>query len=173
MGEDNLNVGKQNPKLLTIGVIHTPFRQSKGTPVQGSIGEGTKGEVEVYAEFAEGLGDIAGFERLWLIYLLDRVIESKLIVRPYLDTTEHGVFATRAPARPNPIGITVVRLLDVKENRLRITGVDMLDGTPLLDIKPYVPEFDSFENSRAGWYEGKSAHGVEADNRFEGKSSSK
>ena len=169
MDEDHLNIRKQNSRLVTIGVIHTPFQQSKGTPIQGSVGEGAEGEVEVYAEFAEGLADIAGFERLWLIYLLDRVAEPKLIVRPYLDTRERGIFATRAPARPNPIGITAVRMLGVEGNRLRVAGVDMLDGTPLLDIKPYVPAFDSFANSRAGWYEGKSAHGVEADDRFEGK----
>jgi tRNA-Thr(GGU) m(6)t(6)A37 methyltransferase TsaA len=95
----------------------------------------------------------------------------QLVVRPYMDTEDRGVFATRSPARPNPIGISAVRLLSVEENRLLIGDVDMLDGTPLLDIKPYVPAFDSFEKSRAGWYANKSATSVVADSRFEARES--
>jgi tRNA-Thr(GGU) m(6)t(6)A37 methyltransferase TsaA len=110
---------------------------------------------------------VAGFDRLWLIYLLDRASAVQLVVRPYLDSEERGVFATRSPARPNAIGLSAVRLLGVEENRLLIAGVDMLDGSPLLDIKPYVPAFDCFNLARAGWYTGKTAAGVVADNRFE------
>jgi molybdate transport system regulatory protein len=102
-----------------------------------------------------------------LIYQFDRASEVQLVVRPYLDTTERGVFATRSPVRPNHIGISVVHLLRIEQNRLYIDDVDMLDGTPLLDIKPYVPAFDSFEQSRAGWLKAKSASDVVADSRFE------
>lgn len=115
----------------------------------------------------EGLRDLEGFDRLWLIYQFDRASEVQLVVRPYLDTTVRGVFATRSPARPNHIGISMVRLLTVEGSRLHVADVDMLDGTPLLDIKPYVPAFDSFEQSRAGWLNGKSASEVVADGRFE------
>lgn len=155
------------PQLTAIGVIHTAYRQAKGTPVQGVSGGGEQGIVEIYPEYAEGLLDVAGFERLWLITLLDRASAPQLIAKPYLDTQEHGVFATRAPARPNPIGLSVVRLLSVEGDRLIVADVDMLDGTPLLDLKPYVPAFDCFAMSRTGWYQGRSAQGAVADDRFE------
>ena len=155
--------------VFPIGVIHTPFQRSEGTPIQSSSANGVQGVVEVFPEFADGLRDLAGFERLWLIYLLDRAAAAKLIIRPYLDTQEHGVFATRSPARPNHLGLSSVRLLGVEQRRLLISDVDMLDGTPLLDIKPYVPEFDCFAATRTGWYAGRSAKGVVADSRFEAK----
>jgi tRNA-Thr(GGU) m(6)t(6)A37 methyltransferase TsaA len=100
---------------------------------------------------------------------MDRASAVQLVVRPYLDTEEHGVFATRSPARPNHLGLSAVRLLGVEENRLLIADVDMLDGTPLIDIKPYVPAFDSFDQARAGWYTGKSAAEALADDRFEAR----
>jgi len=153
--------------MRPIGLIHTPFRHSKGTPIQSAMAGGAQGVVEVFTEFSAGLRDVADFERLWLIYLLDRAAAPELIVYPYLDRHEHGIFATRSPARPNHIGISAVRLLGVEQNRLLVADVDMLDGTPLLDIKPYVPAFDCFEGSRAGWYQGKSAEGAVADDRFE------
>jgi tRNA-Thr(GGU) m(6)t(6)A37 methyltransferase TsaA len=104
---------------------------------------------------------------LWLIYLLDRASAPQLIVRPYLDIVEHGIFATRAPARSNPIGISAVRLLGMEGNQLLVADVDMLDGTPLLDIKPYVPAFDSFDAARIGWYEVCLRPDMVADGRFE------
>jgi tRNA-Thr(GGU) m(6)t(6)A37 methyltransferase TsaA len=153
--------------MSPIGLIHTPFKQAEGTPIQPTAAEGIHGVVELYPRFVSGLRDVAGFDRLWLIYLLDRASAVQLVVRPYLDSEERGVFATRSPARPNAIGLSAVRLLGVEENRLLIAGVDMLDGSPLLDIKPYVPAFDCFNLARAGWYTGKTAAGVVADNRFE------
>ena len=153
--------------LSPIGLIYTPFQHSEGTPIQSAMASGAQGTVELFPEFTPGLLDLAGFERLWLIYLLDRASAARLIARPYLDTQEHGIFATRSPARPNHIGLSSVRLLSVDQNRLLISDVDMLDGTPLLDIKPYVPAFDCFNVTRTGWYAGKSAEGVVADNRFE------
>jgi len=152
--------------IAPIGVIHTPFKHAQGTPIQGVAGNGTEGVVELLPDLILGLRDLEGFDRLWLIYLLDRASEVQLVVRPYLDTTERGVFATRSPVRPNHIGISVVRLLHIDQNRLYVADVDMLDGTPLLDIKPYVPPFDSFELSRVGWLDGKSPSEVVADGRF-------
>jgi tRNA (adenine37-N6)-methyltransferase len=153
--------------LSAIGVIHTPFARASGTPIQASSGHEAQGTVEVFPEFAEGLKDLAGFERAWLFYLFDRASEPSLVVRPYLDPHPRGIFATRSPARPNRIGMSAVRLLAVRNNRLRVGGVDMLNGTPLLDIKPYVPAFDHFAVKRVGWYEGISPAGVIADDRFE------
>jgi tRNA-Thr(GGU) m(6)t(6)A37 methyltransferase TsaA len=153
--------------IIPIGLIHTPFRSATGTPIQGPASNGAQGVVELLPGLIAGLKDLAEFERIWLIYRLDRASPMQLVVRPYMDTEDRGVFATRSPARPNPIGISAVRLLSMEENRLLIGDVDMLDGTPLLDIKPYVPAFDSFEKSRAGWYANKSAISVVADDRFE------
>ena len=153
--------------ITPIGRIHTPYTCAKGTPIQGATSNDTQAFVELFAEFVPGLQDLEGFERIWLIYLLDRASDVQLIVRPYMDTNDRGVFATRSPARPNPIGLSSVRLLGVEQNRLLIGDVDMLDGTPLLDIKPYVPAFDCFEHARVGWYSDKSAGGIAADDRFE------
>lgn len=155
--------------MSPIGLIHTPFQHSAGTPIQSAVANGAQGVVELFPEFTPGLRDLVGFDRLWLIYVLDRASEAQLVTRPYLDTQEHGIFATRSPARPNHIGLSAVRLLGVDQNRLLISDVDMLDGTPLLDIKPYVPAFDHFEVTRTGWYAGKFAKGVVADDRFEAK----
>jgi tRNA-Thr(GGU) m(6)t(6)A37 methyltransferase TsaA len=152
-----------------IGLIHTPFQHAEGTPIQSSVANGAQGVVELFPEFTPGLRDLGDFERLWLIYVLHRASAAQVITRPYLDTQERGVFATRSPARPNHIGLSAVRLLGVEENRLLVSDVDMLDGTPLLDIKPYVPAFDCFNVTRTGWYADKSAEGVVADDRFEAK----
>jgi tRNA-Thr(GGU) m(6)t(6)A37 methyltransferase TsaA len=156
--------------IRPIGIIHTPFLQSQGTPIQSSVAGGSEGIVELMPEFAAGLRDLAGFDRVWLLYLFHRSQDARLMVRPYLDSQERGVFATRSPARPNGIGMSSVRLLAVEDHRLRVADVDMLDGTPLLDIKPYVPSFDHFQVTRIGWYEGKSPKGVVADSRFEAES---
>lgn len=162
-----LNLRRHPFAVSPIGWIHTPFHQSKGTPIQGAVANEAEGRIELLPEFLPGLRDLEGFERLWLIYLLDRASAFRLQVRPYLEDQEHGVFATRAPARPNPIGLTAVRLLGIEDYRLSISGVDMLDGTPLLDIKPYIPAFDCFPVQRVGWYQGKIAQGAVADDRFE------
>lgn len=153
--------------MRAIGVIHTAFAQARGTPVQGRFSNGAEGVVELYPEYAPGLKDLDGFDRIWLLYFLDRGSEAQLVVRPYLDDAEHGIFSTRSPARPNRIGLSSVRLLGVDANRLRVADVDMLDGSPLLDIKPCVPEFDSFAINRIGWYEFRSRRCAEADDRFE------
>lgn len=141
--------------MRPIGIIHTPFRDPQQTPIQASRSQAV-GRVEVHAEFAEGLQDIDGFSHLVLLYLFDRAAGYSLRVKPFLDDRERGLFATRYPHRPNPIGLSVVRLLLRQENNLTVEGVDMLDDTPLLDIKPYVPDFDMRTDVHAGWYETRS-----------------
>ncbi len=142
--------------LRSIGVIHSPFTDKKQTPIQPSRSQ-SLGAVEVFPQFADGLEGVEGFSHLILLYLFDRSEGFSLRVQPFLDDRTHGIFATRYPYRPNPLGLSVVRLLKQDGNRLEIEGVDVLDGTPLLDIIPYVPDFDIFPGEiRAGWYETRS-----------------
>ncbi len=156
-------------ELKPIGIIHSPFLQSAGAPIQSRLAQGAEGEVVVYQEYAAGLKDVEGFERVWLLYWFDRAASSdgRLMVRPYLEDAEHGVFATRAPARPNPIGMSPVRVLSVQGNVLRVGDVDILNETPLLDIKPYVPHFDCFATSHNGWFDAVKNRCTVADDRFE------
>jgi len=152
--------------LHAIGTIRTPFSEAAGTPIQPAYGPDVEGKVSVDELYAQALDDIDGFERIWLIYWMDRTGPFKARVVPYRDTKEHGLFATRSPNRPNPIGMSVVRLLRREGSTLHIAGVDILDGTPLLDIKPYVPEFDACPNSRAGWFDKAGVDRRVADGRF-------
>jgi tRNA-Thr(GGU) m(6)t(6)A37 methyltransferase TsaA len=153
-----------------IGVIHTPFHDPAGMPIQPAGGEGVRGIITVYPEFAEGLLDIEGFSKIILIYHFHRSGKCMLYLVPFLDTRPHGVFSTRAPNRPNPIGVSIVSLLRKEDTSLHISGVDMLDGTPLLDIKPYLPECDAFSCERTGWFpRGDSCFvTVRSDDRFSG-----
>ncbi len=137
----------------TIGTIHSPFKQPKGTPIQTTGAKGVEGTVELLPEHADGLKDLEGFSHIILVYHFHRSKPAPLRVKPYMDDKEHGVFAMRGPSRPNPLGMSVVRLIGVEENILRVQDVDIVDGTPLLDIKPYVPEFDVKEADRIGWLE--------------------
>ncbi|MCD6246414.1 tRNA (N6-threonylcarbamoyladenosine(37)-N6)-methyltransferase TrmO [candidate division WOR-3 bacterium] len=138
-----------------IGVIHSPFKKIEGTPIQplAENAKDIKGKVEVFKEYEDGLKDIEGFSHIILIYHFNRVKKGKLIVKPYMDEENHGVFATRAPGRPNPIGISIVKLIKVEKNILIVENFDILDGTPLLDIKNYVPEFDNRNVKKVGWLE--------------------
>ena len=136
-----------------IGVIHSTFTNIEGMPIQPTGAAGIRGTVEVFPEFAEGLKDLDGFSHIILLYHFHQVQGAKLVVIPFMDSQPHGVFATRAPKRPNPIGLSIVKLLGIKQNTLHIENVDILDGTPLLDIKPYVPEFDQPRADRVGWLE--------------------
>ncbi|MFZ0886847.1 MAG: tRNA (N6-threonylcarbamoyladenosine(37)-N6)-methyltransferase TrmO [Candidatus Binataceae bacterium] len=156
-------------RFKPIGVIRTAFREPAGTPIQPSRAGAARGTVEVFREYADGLKDLDGFERVWLIYWLDRAPKPRLLVTPFLDDRERGLFATRAPGRPNAIGISSVRLLRVAGNKLEVAEVDILNGTPLLDIKPYVPEFDCHSVRKSGWFDHAPGHGSVADNRFERK----
>lgn len=141
---------RQEFTMHPIGIIRSPHRTPTGTPIQPAYAERFDGEIVVDKEFEPALADIEGFERIWLIFGFDRAKPFKPRVVPYRDTREHGLFATRSPSRPNPIGMSVVRLLGCEGNILRVRGLDVLDGTPLLDIKPYVPEFDAIPDSKAG-----------------------
>lgn len=155
------------PRLQSIGVIHTGFAQPNGTPVQSAYANGAVGVVDVFPQYAAGLKDLAGFERIWLLYWLDRAAPAQLEVVPYLDREPHGIFATRSPCRPNPIGMSAVRLIAIEDGRLQVADADMLDGTPLLDIKPYVPAFDAFAAERVGWCARIEEHTRKtADDRF-------
>jgi tRNA-Thr(GGU) m(6)t(6)A37 methyltransferase TsaA len=142
--------------LRPIGTIRTPFHSPAEAPIQGRFRPDARGEVEVFEEFAAGLADVEGFSHLTLLYYFHRAAEQRLTVKPYLDEAEHGVFATRHPRRPNHLGLTTVRLRERRGNVLVVSGVDMLDGTPLLDVKPYVPAFDRKpDDVKYGWLEGK------------------
>jgi tRNA-Thr(GGU) m(6)t(6)A37 methyltransferase TsaA len=144
-------------KYKSIGVIHSPFKEPKGTPIQPAGAKGTNGTVEVFPEYAEGLKDIEGFSHIILLYHFHLSKGSTLLAKPYMDNETRGVFAMRGPSRPNPIGISIVCLVRVEGNILHIKDVDIIDRTPLLDVKPYIPEFDIREVQRIGWLE-KNVH---------------
>ena len=134
-----------------IGIIHSGFRDKKDTPIQGIFARDAKGKVEVFSEYADGLKDLEGFSHLILIYHFHRADGYSLISKPFLEDEEHGIFSIRHFKRPNPIGLSVVKLESVRGNVLEISEVDVLDGTPLLDIKPFVPRFDNREDAKSGW----------------------
>ncbi len=139
-------------KVSPIGLIHTPFKTSENVPIQPAFSD-VEGEAVVFSEFVDGLHSLEGFSHIILVYWFHKAKSPKLKVQPYLDQAEHGLFATRAPSRPNPIGVSVVELIRIIENKIMFKGADMLDETPLLDIKPYVPGFDGVSNARVGWLE--------------------
>lgn len=134
-----------------IGIIHTPFKEPKGTPIQPTGARDIEGTVEVFPDYADGLRDLDGFSHLYLLFYCHLSKEHSLLVKPFLGDSLHGVFATRSPSRPNPIGLSIVRLTKIERNLLHIRDVDMVDGTPLLDIKPYIPDVDTREAVRIGW----------------------
>ena len=151
-----------------IGVIHSPFTDLKDMPIQPTGEASAPGIAEVLPEYAEGLKDVEGFSHLILLYHLHEVRRQDLTVRPFLGSERRGVFATRAPTRPNPIGLSVVKLLRREGTKLHLARVDVLDGTPLLDIKPYVPEFDESKDVRIGWLEDVigNVRSAKSDDRF-------
>ncbi|MBN1518312.1 tRNA (N6-threonylcarbamoyladenosine(37)-N6)-methyltransferase TrmO [Candidatus Sumerlaeota bacterium] len=134
-----------------IGVIHSDHQIARQTPIQPVYAMGCKGRVEVFPEYAEGLRDLEGFSHIYLIYHFHQAEAAKLVVKPFLQDVERGLFSTRAPCRPNAIGLSVVELIRRDGNVLYLDGVDILDGTPLLDLKPYTAKFDVFETARNGW----------------------
>jgi tRNA-Thr(GGU) m(6)t(6)A37 methyltransferase TsaA len=139
--------------LSPIGVIHSPYTDLEGMPIQPAGAAGVKGTVVVFRDFRAGLKDLDGFSHIIMLYHFHRSQGFKLEVVPYMDSRPRGLFATRAPRRPNPIGISVVQLDKIEDGVLHVQYVDVLDGTPLLDIKPYVPEFDKMVDVRTGWLE--------------------
>jgi tRNA-Thr(GGU) m(6)t(6)A37 methyltransferase TsaA len=151
-----------------IGVIHSPFTELQGMPIQPPGAAGVRGTVEVFEEFRPGLKDLDGFSHIILLYHFHLSRDFSLRVVPFLDTRERGLFATRAPKRPNPIGLSVVRLRRIEGGVLHVENVDILDGTPLLDVKPYVPEFDTPADVRTGWLAetGRAVSEKKSDSRF-------
>ncbi len=150
-----------------IGVIHSPFKEATGTPIQPCRSVGNKGYIELDPKWVEGLKDLDGFDRVWLIYHFNRAADPMMSVIPYRDVVAHGIFATRVPARPNPIGMSNVRIDRIEGNIIHLLDVDILDGTPLLDIKPYVPQYDNYDVKRCGWIDNVPDKPVVADARFE------
>ncbi len=138
-------------ELTQIGTIHSPHTDLKGMPIQPTGAAAVSGTVTILDEYKTGLKDLDGFSHLILIYIFHRSKGYNLEVTPFMDTTPRGLFATRAPKRPNPIGLSVVQLDRVEHGILYISNVDILDSTPLIDIKPYVPMFDQQDNVRTGW----------------------
>jgi len=134
-----------------IGVIHSPHRVMSKTPIQPVFCSDIKGTVVLDAEYADGLKDLQGFSHIYLFYYFHQSQKTCLRLKPYLSDQEHGIFATRAPHRPNKLGMSLVRLMKIKDTILHVKDIDILDSTPLFDIKPYIQRFDSRENTRSGW----------------------
>ena len=155
-------------EFTPIGIIHSPFMEPEGMPIQPAGAAGVKGTIEMFENFHPGLKDLDGFSHIILLYHFHRSQGFNLHVVPFMDSEPRGLFATRAPKRPNPIGFSVVQLDKIEEGVLYIQAVDILDGTPLLDIKPYVPEFDTQMEVRTGWLEkvGKTVSSQKSDDRF-------
>lgn len=157
-----------NLEFTPIGIIHTPFVELEDMPIQPSGAANIKGTVEVFADYRPGLKDLDGFSHVILLYHFHLSRSFNLQVIPFLDTEPHGIFATRAPKRPNPIGLSIVKLDKVEDGVMYIQNVDVIDGTPLLDIKPYAPVFDAQVDVRTGWLEqsGNAVTNKKSDERF-------
>jgi tRNA-Thr(GGU) m(6)t(6)A37 methyltransferase TsaA len=157
-------------KLNVIGIIHSPFKDLEGMPIQPVGAEAIKGEIHLNEDLKQGLKDLNNFSHIILIYYLHKSHGVSLVVKPFLDNENHGVFATRSPKRPNHIGLSTVKLDSIKDNIIHISNVDILDGTPLLDIKPYVPQLDGIKNKsiKIGWFKEKydDAKNILSDDRF-------
>ncbi|MEN8212102.1 MAG: tRNA (N6-threonylcarbamoyladenosine(37)-N6)-methyltransferase TrmO [Thermodesulfobacteriota bacterium] len=154
--------------ITPIGIIETPFDELKGMPIQPSGADKIQGTIILDKEYEEGLSDLEGFSHIILLYHFHQSKGYNLMVKPFMDDKQRGLFSTRAPRRPNPIGLSIVQLCKIENNRISIQGIDVLNGTPLIDIKPYVPKFDEKEVTAIGWLEGKQEHvvSVKSDNRF-------
>ena len=151
----------------SIGIIHSPYTEISGVPIQPLNAIGIKGTIELNTVFTDGLKDIEGFSHIILVYVFHLTSKFSLQVIPFIDNKMHGIFATRSPSRPNAIGISTVRLINVDHNILHIEDDDIIDGTPLLDIKPFYPQFDNRTTDKIGWLAGKeNIYGIKSDDRF-------
>jgi len=137
--------------IRPIGIIRSPFATKEKAPIQGAYSPQSEGTVEVFPEYEEGLKDIETFSHIILLYRFDKAGEVKLVRPTFLDDESHGVFASRHPCRPNGLGLSVVRLIRRVKNVLEVSGIDMLDKSPLIDVKPYIPRFDLFPEANEGW----------------------
>jgi tRNA-Thr(GGU) m(6)t(6)A37 methyltransferase TsaA len=134
-----------------IGYVHSPYKDPETTPIQPAFDDESEGTIEILEDYVPGLKDLEGFSHLFVLFYLHKATTVKLSVKPFLQNVEHGIFATRAPCRPNPIGLSLVKLKEVRGNILHIVGMDILDGTAVLDIKPYCEQFDKVSEPRCGW----------------------
>ena len=173
--QNNINTIKtkiisMNIELESIGTIHTEFNEIEGMPIQPTGAKGIKRTIEIKDKFVDGLKDLDGFSHIHLLYLLHKVDGYMLEVKPFMDNNTHGVFATRSPKRPNRIGMSVVKVNKVEGNTVHVENIDVLNGTPLLDIKPYVPQLyeDTIDELKIGWFETKhqKAKSQKSDDRF-------
>ena len=142
-----------------IGIIHSPYKETKGIPIQGTFDDKIEAWIELRHGYAGGLKDLDGFSHAILIYHFHRSHREEIEARPFLEQEKHGIFAIRSPHRPNHIGLSVVKIKSIQDDRMYFTEVDVLDGTPLLDIKPYVKYFDSRDNVISGWLDKHFADG--------------
>ena len=141
--------------IESIGIIHSPYKTKEECPIQGCVNPDTKGRIEIHEQYAKALHSIETFSHIILLYAFDRAGAIKLVRPTFLDDTPRGVFASRHPCRPNGIGISIVKLLSINQNILEVGGIDVLDQTPLIDIKPYIPRFDCFPDASNGWVASK------------------
>ncbi len=156
-------------EINPIGIIHTPHTEVKNMPIQPIAAEGVKGHIELLPEYTEGLTDLEGFSHITLLYHFHKIEGYELMVKPFLDNKKHGIFSCKAPKRPNAIGTSTVKLVGIDKNIIYVEQVDMLDGTPLIDIKPFFPKYDNRLNAVAGWLETKvdvPLHELRSDERF-------
>ena len=154
--------------MKPIGTIHSPFTSLQDMPIQPKGAKDTIGTIEINEEYQEGLQDLDGFSHIYLLYNFHEAARTDLIVTPFMDTTPRGVFSTRSPLRPNHIGLSIVELVGVEKNLIKVRGIDILNGTPLLDVKPYIEHFDAVQGSRSGWMKGSAAdvENKRSDKRF-------
>jgi len=156
-------------EITPIGIIHSPFTSIEDMPIQPKGAKGVEGYVLVDNQYMDGLKDMEGFSHIYLVYSFHETTRTDLLVTPFMDNETRGVFATRSPLRPNHIGISIVKLKKVEENKLIVDGIDVLDGTPLLDIKPYIEKFDGVKDSTSGWMQAsdEEVSKKRSDKRFE------
>ena len=140
-------------ELKSIGVIRTPYRDTKGMPIQGTFDKKALGRIEIFSKYQKGLKDLDGFSHLIVIYYFDRAKKKDVTAQPFLENKSHGIFAIRSPYRPNHLGFSVVKIEDIKKNIITFSEVDVLDKTPVLDIKPYISYFDCRKKVKNGWLE--------------------
>ncbi|MCJ7567908.1 MAG: tRNA (N6-threonylcarbamoyladenosine(37)-N6)-methyltransferase TrmO [Anaerolineales bacterium] len=153
MDNDGEQIRPLDITFEAIGLIFSPFKDLEAMPIQPTSEASAPGRVEIFPDYVEGLKDVDGFSHLILLYYMHAIRKQALIVTPFLDSSPRGIFSTRAPTRPNPIGLSIVKLIRVDGGVLHVDDLDVLDGTPLLDLKPYVPEFDHRPEARIGWLE--------------------
>jgi tRNA-Thr(GGU) m(6)t(6)A37 methyltransferase TsaA len=151
-----------------IGVIRTPFKKLEHMPIQPKGAKSVIATLEIDEEYTLGLKDLEGFSHIYLIYYFHEAVRTELEVIPFMDTQERGVFATRSPLRPSHLGLSITQVISIDDNIVTIKGIDILDGTPLIDIKPYIPQFDGVKGVKTGWMDKSKSeiNSARSDDRF-------